>query len=667
MPAKYLRPVDDQHFDAKIHEPHFLQRITNMQSQNTYENLISISKYDYDLADESWLSEANNHFFNMGLAVLSEKKFEKIIGNFESQSYAMLKSYLDKLCLYQIEYDPTVVCDVCRSPDSDPSNEIVFCDGCNICVHQNCYGIDVLPEGSWLCAACEYRDHFRPDCFLCPNKGGALKPSKDSRKWFHVSCVMWTPEVTFGNTEKYEPVINISKIPPEKWLLKCSLCKYKKGCCVECSVSRCTKSFHITCAFKHGLLTSEGTTDDGLLEFHGFCKKHSKIKRSQNKSASSPNNNESLNTSEIILADDISISAEEFHLALQAMDEQERKNEIIKRLEILCQKFYHKVSLEKTINDLDMKLYSEQIKFVFNYWKLKRRFNNNKILICVRADKPLKYNQTNLSLKNTTFKELRFRLEYLRNLCFNIKKREKKKEKYNQTNRRLFNKLTEYLDKYKTPQMQSNSKNSNINNKQQPETTFSSCRIRDMMQTKNEKSLYDYPENWNIEKNIKNSLDLNKPFNQLASTINDIESSDSMSQIMDSQETDSKIKKYIKVLNNNTNNQNLQKPTENRSLKLNSNQSKFMIGNCENNLGEKRLLRSFSVISENQKNLQTAENSFIRPSRIKLIEDRPRLSLPCQKTDEVLGSISNDNNTVCIKFKTIFFSIFSIAINHLLL
>ena len=46
-----------------------------------------------------------------------------------------------------IEYDENVICDVCRSPDSEDGNEMVFCDMCNICVHQACYGITVIPEG----------------------------------------------------------------------------------------------------------------------------------------------------------------------------------------------------------------------------------------------------------------------------------------------------------------------------------------------------------------------------------------------------------------------------------------------------------------------------------------------------------------------------------------
>lgn len=59
-----------------------------------------------------------------------------------------------------IEYDENVICDVCRSPDSEDGNEMVFCDSCNICVHQACYGITVIPDGTyddgeWMAANCD--------------------------------------------------------------------------------------------------------------------------------------------------------------------------------------------------------------------------------------------------------------------------------------------------------------------------------------------------------------------------------------------------------------------------------------------------------------------------------------------------------------------------------
>merc|ERR1711871_1275043 len=50
------------------------------------------------------------------------------------------------------------VCDVCREGYSVEGNAIVLCDGegCNVAVHQLCYGVDQLPDGEWLCDVCSY-------------------------------------------------------------------------------------------------------------------------------------------------------------------------------------------------------------------------------------------------------------------------------------------------------------------------------------------------------------------------------------------------------------------------------------------------------------------------------------------------------------------------------
>lgn len=46
------------------------------------------------------------------------------------------------------------VCAICSKPDSNPPNEILFCDNCNMPVHQKCYGIAKIPKGDWLCRGC---------------------------------------------------------------------------------------------------------------------------------------------------------------------------------------------------------------------------------------------------------------------------------------------------------------------------------------------------------------------------------------------------------------------------------------------------------------------------------------------------------------------------------
>lgn len=46
------------------------------------------------------------------------------------------------------------ICILCSKPDSEKGNEIVFCDNCDLAVHQECYGIPEVPEGDWICRNC---------------------------------------------------------------------------------------------------------------------------------------------------------------------------------------------------------------------------------------------------------------------------------------------------------------------------------------------------------------------------------------------------------------------------------------------------------------------------------------------------------------------------------
>lgn len=44
--------------------------------------------------------------------------------------------------------DPTV-CDICLDGEVYENNEILFCDSCDVAVHQLCYGVKTIPEGAW--------------------------------------------------------------------------------------------------------------------------------------------------------------------------------------------------------------------------------------------------------------------------------------------------------------------------------------------------------------------------------------------------------------------------------------------------------------------------------------------------------------------------------------
>ncbi|XP_041827899.1 protein Jade-1 isoform X5 [Melanotaenia boesemani] len=188
-------------------------------------------RYDLNEEDVAWLKIINGEFAEMALPPLDEITMERVMEEFERCCHENMTHAVETEEGLGIEYDEDVVCDVCQSPDGEDNNEMVFCDKCNICVHQACYGIQKVPKGSWLCRICALG--IFPKCQLCPKKGGAMKPTRSGTKWVHVSCALWIPEVSIGNPEKMEPITNVSHIPSNRWALICCLCKEKTGACIQ--------------------------------------------------------------------------------------------------------------------------------------------------------------------------------------------------------------------------------------------------------------------------------------------------------------------------------------------------------------------------------------------------------------------------------------------------
>ncbi|KAI1133242.1 origin recognition complex subunit 4 C-terminus-domain-containing protein [Nemania abortiva] len=56
------------------------------------------------------------------------------------------------------EEEDDEVCAICSKPDSEPPNEIIFCEVCDTGFHQKCYNVPVIPAGDWICRTCSQED-----------------------------------------------------------------------------------------------------------------------------------------------------------------------------------------------------------------------------------------------------------------------------------------------------------------------------------------------------------------------------------------------------------------------------------------------------------------------------------------------------------------------------
>jgi NuA3 HAT complex component NTO1 len=130
-------------------------------------------EYDMDEQDDMWLEKLNSQRKSSDLDPITREIFEIAITKIEKEWYA-LERRIPKpnpkppqthrprsSSAAAVNGEPQAgeeqdsKCAICDDGDCENTNAIVFCDGCDLAVHQECYGVPFIPEGQWLCRKCQ--------------------------------------------------------------------------------------------------------------------------------------------------------------------------------------------------------------------------------------------------------------------------------------------------------------------------------------------------------------------------------------------------------------------------------------------------------------------------------------------------------------------------------
>uniref|UniRef100_A0A8C7VZ69 Jade family PHD finger 3 n=1 Tax=Oncorhynchus mykiss TaxID=8022 RepID=A0A8C7VZ69_ONCMY len=419
----------------------YIQCWSQASTETGYVNIKELAEamcsYDLDNMDLYWLQALNAELGHMGEGPVDELTMERTMEALERHCHDNMNHAIDTVEGLGIEYDEDVICDVCRSPDSEEGNDMVFCDKCNICVHQACYGIVKVPDGNWLCRTCVLG--IDPQCQLCPIKGGAMKATRAGTKWAHVSCALWIPEVSIACPERMEPITKVSHIPPSRWSLICSLCKLKTGACIQCSVKNCTIPFHVTCAFEYSLEMKTVLDEGDEVKFRSYCLKHSKPKNQASSDPTAPG------LSPCQPAHNKQPKAGEPGSGLSPARpkppaDPERGGLRAQRLLELEEEFSTLIHPEELA--LNLGLPPSLLDFIYQYWKLKRKSNFNRALLPPSEEEGnllLLPHEDSIHTRMRMFMHLRQDLERVRNLCYMVSRREKLKLSQSKAQEQIFN------------------------------------------------------------------------------------------------------------------------------------------------------------------------------------------------------------------------------------
>ncbi|PSR93891.1 hypothetical protein PHLCEN_2v4584 [Hermanssonia centrifuga] len=153
---------------------HYIRYIEPLESE-----LAIQVEYDMDEQDQEWMDSVNTERKANSLDKVSYEAFEIIMDRLEKEWFDLTKN-IPKPDMVMPSEDST--CAICDDSEGENTNAIVFCDGCNLAVHQ----------------------------------GGAFKQTVQG-EWVHLLCAIWVPETRVANDVFMEPVTGVDKISKQRW------------------------------------------------------------------------------------------------------------------------------------------------------------------------------------------------------------------------------------------------------------------------------------------------------------------------------------------------------------------------------------------------------------------------------------------------------------------
>ncbi|KAL8005551.1 putative Zinc finger, PHD-type, Zinc finger, FYVE/PHD-type, Zinc finger, RING/FYVE/PHD-type [Plasmopara halstedii] len=209
-------------------------------------------------------------------------------------------------------------CVVCFDGQSPETNPIIFCDRCELAVHQRCYGMAKVPSSEFICDRCR-STHEGHDpaidvfCQLCSLGDGAFKRTVDG-KWVHIVCALWCPKVWIGNLSELSEISLVGPLNQARFINPvedidakfaqalgrshicsrhdevhtlelgslCVHCRVACGRTIQCCHQGCSTSFHPLCGWFDGLPMTISLRDERYmyagggagLHFQLFCSNH---------------------------------------------------------------------------------------------------------------------------------------------------------------------------------------------------------------------------------------------------------------------------------------------------------------------------------------------------------------------------------------------------------